>query len=192
MNRIAMLGCSFALAAASSLWGHGLIKKNLPPCEPGYQWVEEICYKDVERDVCKIVPDVIKHKKIVYTTKDDPFCIPHDGKNPWHAIFKRGLGHGHGCNTCKDGACEPGKCPSCDGPYCRKQLVKKEIVCEEPTTKCVVEKVVERVQYTVLKKVPCTTIPECSTPGVPTAPPAHAAPEQVAPPAQPLPKSAPK
>src|SRR5262245_47201740 len=98
-------------------------KKSLPPCEPGFQWVQVTEMKEVCRDVCKIVPDVKKTTKWVYCSIDDPFCIHKSGH------------HGHH-------DCEPG-CPSCHGPHHRKQLVKRQEVCEEPTTKCVVEKIVE-------------------------------------------------
>ena len=45
------------------------------PCEPGYRWVEEDSFVEVERYVCKVVPDVKKVKKIIYTTKENPFCV---------------------------------------------------------------------------------------------------------------------
>lgn len=89
-----------------------------PPCEPGYRWAEEVRYKEAVRYVCKTVPDVKKVTKTVYSTKDDPFCLPGSGPHP------------------------------------RKILVKTEVTTEEPTTKRVVEKVVELVPYTVKTKVP--------------------------------------
>jgi hypothetical protein len=107
-----------------------------PPCEPGYRWADQVVYKDVERLVCKVVPDVKKVKKVVYTQKDDPFCRP---------------AHKPGCADPRCGGC----CPDCKGPYTRKILVKTEVTCEEPTTKCVVARVVERVPCTVRVKVPC-------------------------------------
>lgn len=103
-------------------------------CEPGFQWVEEDSFTEVVRFQCKVVPDVKKVKKINYSTKDDPFCV------------RKGLS----CGDCE-------KCLTCQGPHCRKILVKTEVTCEEPTTKCVVEKIVELVPCKVWKKVPCTT-----------------------------------
>ena len=121
--------CALFLAAA------GAVVAADPPCEPGYRWAEELRCKDVERLVCKVVPDVKKVKKVVYATKDDPFCLP---------AAKPLLGHQADCD-----------CAGCRGPFARKILVKTEITCVEPTTKCVVEKVVERVEYRVKVKVPC-------------------------------------
>lgn len=133
-----LFGVGLLLLASGFVLADGLLKHRKvlhDSCEPGYQWVEEVCYKDVERQVCKIVPDTIKKKKWVYACKDDKFCIHTDGKN------------------CLHGHCQA-ECPSCCGPYNRIQLVKKEIVVsEEPTTKCVVETVVEQVCYTVKRKV---------------------------------------
>ncbi len=93
-------------------------------------------YKEVVREVCKEVPDVKKVTKIVYTTKDAPFCL--------RAGTPVLAGQQPGCGTCA----------GCKGPYPRKVLVKTQITTEEPTTKCVVEKVVELVPYTVKNKAP--------------------------------------
>lgn len=167
MKRILYLCCSSLLLAGvlQSVAASGLHKK-LPPCEPGYQWVEEKCYVDVECLVCKMVPDVKKTKKVVYSTKDDPFCIQHTGKPGWIKLSdflpkhcKDGLCH----DDCKEGLCNKESCPTCRGPYSRKLLVKKEITVEEPITKCVVEKEVRQACYTVLKKVPCSSAPACET-----------------------------
>lgn len=167
-------------------------KYNLPPCEPGYKYVEETCYKEVCRYVCKLVPDIVKTKKWVYSTKEDPFCIKESTSCLGCLFNKGGLGHGlglgHSHKGCGPEGCAKVECPSCNGPHCRLLLVKKEVVCEEPSLKCVVEKVVEVVPYTVCKKVPCTT----NAPGsvVPAAPPASPLPlnaEVVSPPAQKLP-----
>ncbi len=131
------------------------------PCEPGFQWVEETCYKDVERLVCRMVPEVKKHKKWVYSAKPDPFCLSQSGKSCF-----AGPGHACGKENC-------GGCPSCEGPFCRIQLVKREIVTHEETImKCVTESVVEKVAYTVRKKVPCSATPAC----LPAAPGAVASP----------------
>jgi hypothetical protein len=48
-----------------------------------------------------------------------------------------------------------GDCASCEGPHCKKVLVKKQVTEECMGWKCVVEEVVERVPYTVYRKVPC-------------------------------------
>lgn len=129
-----LAGASMALPSASA---QGLLHKHkLPPCEPGFKWVEVTEMKEVCRYECRLVPDVKKTSKWVYSCVDDPFCIH---KTPCHH---------HQCD---------GACPTCKGPYCRKQLVKREVVCEEPTTKCVVEKIVDVVPCKVWRKVPCGT-----------------------------------
>jgi len=119
----------------------------LPPCEPGYTYVYETEYKDVEKYVCKLESYTKKTKKWVYTCKDSPFCIH---KN--HAGFL--------------GICG---CPTCLGPFPRELLVKKEIVVkEEPATRCVAEKVVTKVPCTVIRKVPLCEAP--NPPGTPSNP----------------------
>jgi hypothetical protein len=109
-------------------------------CEPGYTIVEEICYKEVIRKVCKAVPET--KKKTVYSCKEEDFCVPKC----------RGLCHGHGGDDC-----------GCATPRTRRVLVKKEVTEECPSVKWVVEKVVEVVPYKVYRKVPCTTAPPCQT-----------------------------
>jgi len=101
-----------------------------PPAEPGYRWVEVDGYEEIERLVCKVVPDVKKVKKIVYSTKDDAFCVP-----------RPDLGG------------DSDTCPTCKGLYHRKILIKKEITCEEPTTKCVTAKVKVKVPCKVWQKI---------------------------------------
>src|SRR5687768_16690219 len=81
---------------------------HLPPCEPGYQWVEETCFKEVEREVCKLVPEMKKVRKIVYATKENPFCLRRSGLKALH--------RGH--DACGEGDCA-GACLKCKGPYCR-------------------------------------------------------------------------
>lgn len=103
-------------------------------CEPGFPLVEEIRYKEVCREVCKPITEV--KKKWVYCWKDDPFCLPKDGKKCC----------AHGAEGCPHG--------SCVGPFPRKQLVKKQVI-DKVVTKCEVEKVVELVPYKVYRKVPC-------------------------------------
>lgn len=105
---------------------------ELPACEPGYTYVCQTEYKQVEKYVCKLESYVKKTKKWCYTTKDSPFCIHKD--------------HAHLCCPC-----DP---PACLGPFDRQLLVKKEIVVkEEPATRCVTEKVVTVVPCTVWRKV---------------------------------------
>jgi len=123
-----------------------------PTCEPGYTIVEEICYREVVKKVCRAVPDVQKIRKTVYAVKEEDFCVP---KNP-------GL-HLHG----KKG-CDELPCPECEHPRTRRILVKKEVVEEVHTVKCVVENVVELVPYKVYRKVPCADNPPllpCPPPG---------------------------
>lgn len=109
------------------------------PCKPGHKWVEVDSYTEVVRYVCKVVPDVKKVRKVNYSTKDDPFCLPNGCLKELPV----------GCATDAEG------CATCKGPYMRKILVKTEVVCEEPTVKCVVERVVERVPCKVKQMVPC-------------------------------------
>ncbi len=163
MKKMIVLAFVAAMMTASHLFADGILKgRHQAPCcdttgcEPGYMWVEEVCYREVERFECKTVPDVKKHKKTVYSCKEDPFCIKGgSGGFSFLNLFKR---HNDCCETC----------PSCDGPFCRIKLIKKEVVCEEPTTKCVVERVVDKVAYTVRKKVPCGSVPcPTGTHGVP-------------------------
>lgn len=124
------------------------------PCPPGYTVVEEICYQDVVRKVCKVVPEVKKHKRIVYCVKEEDFCLT---KCPCPL---------YGVHSCQ-GAC----CAQCEAPRCKKVLLKKEIEEEVHGFKCVVECVVERVPYKVYRRVPC---PTPGAPGPATAPVAPA------------------
>jgi hypothetical protein len=99
-------------------------------CEPGFQFVEEAGYREVEHFHCKVVPD--KRTKWVYCSKPDYFCVP---ACPLHGHHQDGCAH-------------------CQGPYCRPQLLKKKIEWE-CGTKCVVEVVKETVPCVVWRKVPC-------------------------------------
>ena len=111
-------------------------------CEPGFKLIQETVIEDVERVVCKMVPEF--KKKWVYSWVTDPFCIP----NSKH-----------------------GECPNCAGPYCRKQLVKREVLDPCPHMKCVTERIVEKVAVKVTRKVPCTDMPPVtSTPKIETIP----------------------
>jgi hypothetical protein len=123
---------------------------SLPPCEPGYTYVYETEYKQVEKYVCKVVPYTKKTKKWVYACKDSPFCI-----HKTHSGFL--------------GMCG---CPTCLGPFPRELLVKKEIVVkEEQATRCVAEKVVTKVPCTVVRKVPLGAVPDkIGTPPYPPPP----------------------
>ncbi len=108
-------------------------------CEPGFKLVEETVIENVERVVCKMVPEF--KKKWVYSWVADPFCIP-DSKH--------------------------GQCPNCSGPYCRKQLVKREVLEPCPNMKCVTETIVEQVAVKVYRKVPCDSLPPATIqPGTP-------------------------
>lgn len=132
-----------------------------PPCEPGYKWVEVDSFTEVVRYVCKVVPDVKKVRKVSYSTKDDPFCLPNGCLKELPV----------GCSADADG------CATCKGPYIRKVLVKTEVVCEEPTVKCVVERVVERVPCKIKQMVPCGPVPIATVPVAPA--PVLPAPRQV-------------
>lgn len=105
-----------------------------PVVEPGYTWVREVRYKDVQHPVCKRVPD--KKYKWVYDTRPDYYCIP---PCPIHLFRKSDCDDGQGC-------------PNCNGPFYRPQLKKMqvEIVCG---TKCVVEYVKASAPYVVWRKV---------------------------------------
>lgn len=128
--------------------GPAVQASDFPPvCEPGYTLVEEVCYKDVVTKVCKMVPETKKNRKTVYDCKVEEYCVP---KCPsLFAYFRKGC-----ANDCAD--CEP--------PRYRRILVKKEVVEECLGWKCVVEEVVERVPYTVYRKVPCAPAPAPAMP----------------------------
>jgi hypothetical protein len=126
--------CLGLLAAAPLLCASDVTPSQPPCCPPGYQIVVEIQYHEVVRKVCKLVPDVKKTKKVVYSTIDEDFCLPR------LRLF-----------GCKE---ECGSRISCGTPQCRKLLVKKEVVEECPTVKCVVEHVLERIPCKVYRLVP--------------------------------------
>jgi hypothetical protein len=107
-----------------------------PACPPSYRVVEEIVHQQVVRKVCKVVPEVKKHKKVVYCTKQEDYCLK---KCPCP------LGGGHGCDAC----------PMCEQLRCRTVLLKKEVEVEEPSFKCVIECVVDVVPCKVFRVVPC-------------------------------------
>jgi len=107
-----------------------------PPAEPGFKWVREVRYHQIEHRYCKEVPD--KRSKWVYDTKPDYFCTP---RCPIHLFH-----HQNDCDQCE-------ACQSCKGP-CRREIVLKKRVEWECGTKCVVETVKEKIPYIVWRKVP--------------------------------------
>ncbi len=146
--KIRILATLLVAGAMAAVWqsaeaqhAHKLFHSRPAKCDPGHQIVEEIIEQDVERVVCRMVPD--PKKKWVYDWIYDPFCIQ---------------------------SSKHGECPNCAGPFCRKQLVKKQIDDPHPHFKCVTERIVERVQVKVYRMVPCTELPPGTvTPS--TAPP---------------------
>lgn len=135
---LAVLGFGLCITGASLLRGaeHGH-DHGPPACEPGYTVVKEVVYKEVVRKVCREVCDVKKVTKWVYDCKTENFCL-------------KQCRPGHKCSE---------DCASCKGPYQKNLLIKRMVVEEHPTTKCVVEEVVERVPCVVYRKVPCAAVP---------------------------------
>src|SRR4051794_27635114 len=133
----ALLGLTLAWQAGRAAGPH---HHAMPPApQPGCKVVEDVTFQEVVRYVCKVVPDV--KKRWVYDCIDDPFCIQHTPR-------QHGLGLlGHGCGKDCGHGCDAAACPNCEGPFCRKQLVKRQIE-EECGTKCVIEKIVDRVPVT--------------------------------------------
>lgn len=129
-----------------ALCGPGRLAAQAPadglPCEPGYMWVAETCYREVVHKVCKLVPDTKKTTRTVYDCKVEDFCLPRCSLD---------------CKLGCDG--KKASCPECEKKvYSKKLLVKRIITEEHPTTKCQVETVVEHVPYTVYRKVPCPPV----------------------------------
>lgn len=108
------------------------------PCEAGYRIVEETCYREVVHKVCRMVPDVKKTTKVVYDYKVVDYYLPKK--------------HGLRCSQCGQCGCS---CGVCGKPRTKRVLMKKFVTVEQPTCKCVVECIVERVPYTVYRKVRC-------------------------------------
>lgn len=131
----AMLAAAMTTLSLAS--AQEVVHSQMPPCEPGYQWVQEIGYQDIDHPCCKRVPNM--RKKWVYCSKPDYFCVPE---------CRRG--------GCGNGGCDRDSCGDCFGPYCRKQLLKKQVECQYGT-KCVVEITKEKVPCVIWKKVPCGT-----------------------------------
>lgn len=113
-----------------------------PVCEPGYHYVEELGYQEVEHHVCKEAPNM--RTKWVYSSKRGYYCLPRicchctlDGSHPDH-----------------DASASDHDCHCCKGPYCRKILLKKKTECQRGC-KCNAEAVKEFVPCPVWRKVPC-------------------------------------
>lgn len=107
-------------------------------CEPGTMIVEDICYKEVVKKVCRMVPEVKQHKRRVFDVKCEDYCLP---KCP--------------CPLCGGKKLCGDWCPFCGKARTKQLLLKKEVVEERVEYKCVVEEVVELVPYKVYRKVPC-------------------------------------
>jgi hypothetical protein len=136
-HRIITAVCLFASAAAAYLSAAEFMPGHHCRC-PHCQVVEEVVYQDVVSHVCRLHPDKKQKKKTVYECKEIPYCV-HKLSCP--------LKHDHCCEQCKE--CE------CCARY-KKVLIKREIViCEECTTKCVPEPVVQRVPVKVCRVIPC-------------------------------------
>jgi hypothetical protein len=112
------------------------------PCEPGYMIVEEICYREVVHKVCKVVPEMKKVTRRVYSCKEEDYCLPKCAC-PFFALGKK---------------CDAACCPQCGKPQSRTVLLKKEVIEEIPSFKCVVEEVRQVVPFKVYRKVPCIPV----------------------------------
>jgi hypothetical protein len=159
-TRFALGAALLGLVGAAACAGH----PDQPlPCEPGYTIVEETCYKEVIHKVCRQVPDVKKTVKTVYSCKEDDVCLPRCHGAGGHK-------HEHG-EACGEG------CEECGGTAkvrTRRLLVKRFVTEECPSTKWVVESVVERVPYKVYHKVPCAAAgAACPAPPHADLPPAE-------------------
>lgn len=171
-NHFALTGLLFAVMAVtvrsadlppaqpildSSVYPASCQSQGRACCEPGYRIVEEICYQDVVRKCCKVVPDVKKVTHTIYDCKCEDYCLPrcnclcHHCKSceePCQGCF--------GSEGCLKSHCDPlNLCPMCGKPRVKKILMKKIITEECPTFKCVVECYVEKVPVKVYRKVPC-------------------------------------
>jgi hypothetical protein len=117
--------------------GQELLTECPPTCEPGFMIVEDICYREVIRKVCRVVPEVQQVRRTVYSCKSEDYCL-----------LKCPCPLGPGKQSCD------GCCPQCEHPRRRNVLLKKEVVEEIPMFRCVVEEVVELVPFKVYRKVP--------------------------------------
>lgn len=146
IRSLVLIGLAFT-ATLSGIHAEG-------PDGPGFILVEETIWCDVIKKVCRTVPDVKKTSKWVYVVEHEDFCT------------KRCKLRG-GCGDCSG---EPA-CAACAHPRCRGNLVKKLVQESHPTTKCVVEEVIERVPFKVYRKVPCSGGPiPASAPGPASGP----------------------
>jgi hypothetical protein len=101
--------------------------------------------RSVCNKVCRVVCEMKKVTKVVWTVECDEFCAPLPGCG--HGCGSCGDACGCGeesCDSCAKDACaelrsRPLVAPKCGKVRCRKTLVKKEITCEVPAYKCVVE-----------------------------------------------------
>lgn len=124
------------------------VYESPPPCEPGFQVVEEIRYKAVPCNKHVVaVQDTKKVTKAVYDVK----CVD-------YAYKKCAFGYEFGCCSSCDGGGNP-DCVKCGKPRTRKILLKKFVTEECPTTKCEVQYDYEQVPYTVYRKVPIGAVP---------------------------------
>ncbi len=131
-----------------------------PPCEPGFQIVEEIRYRaePCNKHVCA-VPTTKKFTKAVYDVKCEDY-----------AYKKCAFGYEFRCCSSCNGDGNP-DCVNCGKPRVRKILLKKYVTEECPTTKCEVQYDYVQVPYKVYRKVP-----------IGAAPPARERPEPLPPP----------
>jgi hypothetical protein len=112
----------------------------LAPCPPGYQIVPVVEYHEVNRHVCKLVPQKETVRHTVYDCKGEPFCL-----RKLSLPCLEWLCGKKGCDTCDE--CQP--------PHCRTRLMKKVVTEEVECCKCVVETVTEKVPVIVHRMVPC-------------------------------------
>ena len=98
----------------------------------------ECCNGCGVQKTCKVVCEMKKIKKTVWTVKCEEFCTSLPGCKS-------------SCGDCCDTGCNSGCCgdpcaslkkpmvpPKCGKVRCRKKLVKKTITCEIPSYKCIV------------------------------------------------------
>lgn len=122
----------------SITWADGVPAPPLA-CEPGHIFIEEIRYQEIVHTICTTVPDVKKTVKPVYRCKEEEICLPK-------------------CSHCKQKCGDCSSCPQCGKPRSRRVLVKKLVMEACPTSKCVIETVVEKVPYKILRMVPCNSV----------------------------------
>src|SRR5262249_15769616 len=123
-------------------------------CCTTYNTVTETCYKNVTRTVCKPVCSMKTVQKKCGEWVTEQYCVPGKTVTKWVRTADEACFDPCGCKTTvKRGHWEKvcNKCP--DQMMCRK-VWKEHTVCEQvPCTTMVKECVVEKVPYTVCKKV---------------------------------------